>query len=464
MSMTCKNNAKKNNFIYKAIEECVPQNHLVRKLESSLDFNFIYPLVKPYYSSVGRASIDPVVLFKMIFINIVFGLNSMRKTTQEIEVNLAYRWFLGMDMDDKVPHYSTWSQNYLRRYQDSEVFNEIFEEILNQCIQKEFIDFESVFGDSTHQKANANKNKGINVEVELIKKKYDNDLLDEINQDRLAHGKKAFDSLKTRQTKVDEFTGEVVLKKQVKQTKQSPVDPESGVFHKGEKEKCYAYSHQTFCDKNGYVLVSETVPGNVHDNQSFFTAYEILQKKFPTQIENICLDAGYYTPAICREIMLNNHTPYLPYLRPKTKKGFFKKYDYVYDEEYDCYLCPSDKIIKYSTTNREGYRIYVSDPQDCLKCPLRKQCTESKNHQKIIARHVWEHYKEEANHIRHTDKWKEVYPIRKQSIERVFADGKEKHGLRYTRLKGLKKNQHQILMIFGCHNLKKMALFEAKRA
>src|SRR5690554_7862707 len=99
MSMTCTNNAKKNNFIYKAIEECVPQNHLVRKLESSLDFNFIYPLTNPLYSTKGRSRIDPVILFKMIFINKLFGINSMRKTCEEIKVNAAYRWFLHLSFE-----------------------------------------------------------------------------------------------------------------------------------------------------------------------------------------------------------------------------------------------------------------------------------------------------------------------------------------------------------------------------
>ena len=135
-------------------------------------------------------SIDPVVLFKLIFINIIFGLGSMRKTCKEIQVYLAYRWFLGISMDEKVPNYSTWSQNYIRRYGDSEVFEKIFDQILKQAISYGFVDMETVYGDSTHQKANANKNKYTDEEVEIMKKIYENDLLDEINRDREEHGKK----------------------------------------------------------------------------------------------------------------------------------------------------------------------------------------------------------------------------------------------------------------------------------
>lgn len=89
---------------------------------------------------------------------------------------------------------------------------------------------------------------------------------------------------------------------------------------------------------------------------------------------------------------------------------------------YDCYLCPNDKVLKYTTTTKDGYRQFKSNPNDCNQCPLRGKCTESKNMQKVIHRHIWEEYKEEAEEIRHTSLWKEVYPLRKETIERIFAD------------------------------------------
>ena len=200
MAMTRRNN-KNDSIILNTIEELVPQDHDIRMLESCIDWNFIYPLVENLYSDVGRPSIDPVVLFKMIFINIIFGIGSMRKTCREIQVNLAYRWFLGISMDERVPNYSTWSQNYIRRYGDSEVFEKIFDQILKQAISYGFVDMETVYGDSTHQKANANKNKYTDEEVEIMKKIYENDLLDEINRDREEHGKKPIKKKRKRRIK-----------------------------------------------------------------------------------------------------------------------------------------------------------------------------------------------------------------------------------------------------------------------
>lgn len=114
----------------------------------------------------------------------------MRKTCEEIKVNIAYRWFLGLNISETIPNYSTWSQNYIRRYGDSKIFEEIFEEILNRAIRKGFVSLETVYGDSTHQKANANKRKSFNEEVKIVKKKYEDDLLKEINEDRECIGKK----------------------------------------------------------------------------------------------------------------------------------------------------------------------------------------------------------------------------------------------------------------------------------
>ena len=105
-----------------------------------MDFTFIEDEVKDLYSSVGRASIPPVVLFKLLLINKIFGINSMRKTCEECKVNIAYRWFLGLFMYDDIPNYSIWIKNYIRRYKNSDIFNKIFDRILEQAMDYNFID------------------------------------------------------------------------------------------------------------------------------------------------------------------------------------------------------------------------------------------------------------------------------------------------------------------------------------
>lgn len=147
MAMTNRNNIKRDSFIMYTIDDLVSQDHLVRKLESSIDFSFIYPKVRHLYSRVGRASVDPVILFKLLFINIVFGINSMRKTCDEAKHNLAYRWFLGLGIEETIPNYSTWSQNYIRRYKESDIFEEIFYTILQEAMDAGYVNMDTVFGD-----------------------------------------------------------------------------------------------------------------------------------------------------------------------------------------------------------------------------------------------------------------------------------------------------------------------------
>lgn len=425
------------------IDQLVPQDHLVRKLEAAIDFSFIYPLVENLYSSLGRPSIDPVVLFKMTFIQYVFGIRSMRQTIKEIETNMAYRWFLGFGFHTEVPHFSTFGKNYARRFQDTDVFEQIFYRILKEIMKKGLLHADHVFIDSTHVKASANKRKYDKKVVRKETRAYEEKLQLELNIDREEHGKKPFPPEKFEK---DEW----------KEIKESTIDPESGYYVKDERTKQFAYSFHAATDEKGFVLGTIVTPGNMHDSYVLQPLVEKIIEKVKKPLA-IAADAAYKTPAITNFLLENQMLPVLPYTRPKTKDGFFRKHEYVYDEYYNCYLCPQGQVLKYTTTTKEGYRQYKSNPTICANCPLLSQCTESKNHQKLIQRHIWETYMEEAEHLRHSYAIKQIYAKRKETIERVFADAKEKHGMRWTNLRGLKKLSMQAMLTFAAMNLKKLA-------
>ena len=156
--------------------------------------------------------------------------------------------------------------------------------------------------------------------------------------------------------------------------------------------------------------------------------------------------------------------PVFPYKRPMTKDGFFKKYEYAYDEYNDCYICPNNQVLSYSTTNRDGYREYKSCGKVCADCPYLSQCTESKEHIKVVMRHLWEPYMERCEDIRHTIGVKELYDQRKETIERIFGTAKENHGFRYTQMKGKARMELKVGLTFTCMNLKKLAEMLHKRA
>ena len=237
-----------------ALDQLVPENHLVRKMEAAIDFSFIYDLVKDTYSEVGRPSIDPVILIKLTFIQYTFGIRSMRQTIEEIKTNMAYRWFLGYGFYDKVPHFSTFGKNYERRFKDTDLFEQIFYRILKTASEKKLISAEHVFIDSTHVKASANKHKFEKKVVRKETRAYQEQLQEEINKDREDHGKKPFPP--------DKFE-----KDETKEIKESTTDPESGYYVKDERTKQFAYSFHAAADRKGFVLGTIVTPGNTHDSQ-----------------------------------------------------------------------------------------------------------------------------------------------------------------------------------------------------
>lgn len=174
-----------------SLEQLVPKEHLVRKIDAAIDFKFIYELVEDLYSEdKGRPSIDPVMLFKIALIQYLFGIRSMRQTIKEIETNVAYRWFLGLGLDEDVPHYSTFGKNYSRRFEGTKIFEQIFNHILKQAIESGYVKPEEVFIDGTHVKASANKNKRIKVLIKQEGRLYAQKLEDEVNELRKIEGMK----------------------------------------------------------------------------------------------------------------------------------------------------------------------------------------------------------------------------------------------------------------------------------
>lgn len=188
--MLDKKDENKKQVHFLSLEDLVPEDHLVRKLDKAIDLNFIYDEVKDLYSDKGRPSIDPVVLIKLNIIQYTFGIRSMRQTIKEVEVNSAYRWYINYDFYEKIPHFSTFSKNYNRRFKDTDIFEKIFFRIVEQISLKGLIDENNVFIDGTHIKANANNHRYKKAMVKKSVKYYEEELQKEIEKDRLEHEKK----------------------------------------------------------------------------------------------------------------------------------------------------------------------------------------------------------------------------------------------------------------------------------
>lgn len=456
----------KNQLEFVSLEQLVPHDHLLRKIENATDFDFIHKLTKEYYSNLGRPCLDTVTLFKIALLNFLYGKNSIRATLEEAKVNMAYRWFLNLSLSEAVPNYSTFTQNYIRRYKDTDVFEKIFTVIVTRLIEQSLVDASVIFVDGTHIKANANKHKSIKKEVRVIADKYHKELETEINEFREYNGRDKYDDHDDDNPDnylVNEDTGELEKKVdgKTKEITVSKTDSEAGMFVKGEHERSFAYVDQVACDKHGWILGFDVNPANMHDSKAFLPFFEDKLLKYNPEV--ICADAGYANALLAKKVQYQGIKLLVPYIRPKGQETAFGKKVFTYQMEIDAYLCPNKKILEPKNISRDGYIEYTITKKECGDCPFKTACQKQYG-KKTIRRHLYEDCVELAREYRLSPLGKEIYKQRKETIERKFAEGKERHGLRFTRYKGLQKNRDFRSLLYACMNLKKLALLLDKRA
>ena len=385
------------------IDQLVPKEHLLRKIDAAVDFTQLYEMVEPLYcEDNGRPSIDPVVLFKMVLIQHLYGLPSLRRTAEEVSANNCYRWFLGYPLQEETPHFSTVSYNFRHRFTE-ETVDRVFAWILDEVAKAGYLSPKAVFIDGTHIKANANTKKQMKEQIPAAARHYAKELMEEVNADREAHGKKPFDDDNDPPASPRKHKDNTSKKKLARRKKQgfrtvtkSVTDPDCGLFVKGEHKRQFAYEAHTACDKNGFVLETVVTPGNVHDSVAFDEVYDKVTENFP-QVESVVADAAYKTPHICKKVFGDGRVLSTAYKRPQTK--------------------------------------------NCIK---------------TVQRHIWKDYEELADDARYTLAYAQLYKCRKETIERVFADAKEKHAMRYTQYRGLAQVTNWVKLKFVAMNLKKL--------
>ncbi|MDY4880206.1 MAG: IS1182 family transposase [Gemmiger sp.] len=376
------------------MDTLVPKDHLLRKIEKVMDYDWLYERLEGYYCHTnGRPGTDPVVLIKMVLLQHLFGIPSLRQTYREVQVNLAYRWFLGYGLLDEIPHFATVSYAFCKRFPE-ELTDEIFQHILNKALNNGDDDSENGSGGTTEKTV-------------------------------------------------------------------STTDPDCGMFVKGEHERQFAYEAHTACNKRGFVLGVQVTAGNIHDSVAWDELYTTITRRF-NDIRYAVMDSAYKTPWIAKRTIDDGIVPILPYTRYKGAKGSYRPWEYAYLPEKDAYLCPQGAELRHTTTDKDGKRVYRSTPKNCRDCPYKAKCGANEKGQKLLTRHIWQFYLDAVECIRKTEDAKCIYAMRQQTIERVFADAKEKHAMRYTHHRGLTAVTRWVKLKFAAMNLKKLAVWSWK--
>ena len=438
------------------IEDLMPQEHFLRKLEAALDLSFVYEETSPLYSrKYGRPPIDPVVLVKYLLVGFLYGIPSERQIEQRVQTDVALRWYLGLDLFDRVPDHSTISQLRRRKPSFRKVFRRLFEEVVRQCVAAGLVSGRLAVTDSTHVKANASQASEELVEMpeeagvywERLDA-YEEEGLEELERRTGKRRKK-----RTKQIKRDNRRS----KKRVSRT-----DPESGHMKRpGKPEGPHYLSHQTLDGDYGIITGLTVTPGDVYDSVPYLDQLEhIHQSVIP--IQAAAADSAYDFPLAHR--VLEEHGIDF-YVRPQAvydrTQVEFKRDAFRYDQEKDRYICPNGKTLRAKRLYRSDSGLfweYWAEREDCRACPLREKCLSANDRQG--ARKLSDSYFKPSVQ-RHLSRWKE--PDYKQALkqrqiwcEGTFAIQKRCHNLTRVLRRGLEAAEEHCLLSATALNLRRM--------
>ena len=432
------------------MDELVPQDHLLRKIDAAVDFSFIHDICKDLYSpDNGRPAIEPELLFKMLLLGYLYDIKSEVKIAQAVNENIAFKWFLGLKLTEKGPDHATISINRVRRFKDNNIAEQIFDEILHQCIAKGLVGGEILYTDSTHIKAKANKHKKALVTVKETPREYMEELDEQIDLDRKALGKEPFDKDDNDPPEGSGTTSRMV----------STTDPESGQQTRDGKPSGFHYSeHRTVDSKNNVIVNVHVEPANINDITPVPTILKEILFRLGKLPKYMGFDAGYHSAWIAHLLEKSRIQGVIGYRRHTHQKEVFGKYRFRYDAEFDAYTCPEGKHLYWRTTNREGFREYWSNSKECVNCPRRSECISEKAKRRLVTRHVWQDALDDVTWFTKTLNGQRIYSWRKETIERSFAEAKENHGLRFARMLGIQNMREQCFLTAAVQNIKRLAM------
>ena len=344
-------------MVFVDMESLIPENHLLRKIDGMVSFDFIYELLAPYYSATGRPSVDPASMFKMLLVGYLYGIKSERRLVEEIRLNIAYRWFCGFELDDAIPDHSTFSKTRTRKWQQSGLFQNAFYEIVKQCIACGLIDGKAMAADGSYIPANVSRESWVDVETEVEQsmQSYLDSLDEELSQ------QPGFKKPPTRIVKKRRTT--------------SQTDPDSGYINHGNK-RGIGYLMETTVDcKHGILTGVDVYPANEKESTLVLRHLE-RQINLGVPMKRLALDRGYETGAVHRGLELLGITGYIPAIQFSNPP---EKYGFSYDLQLDAFICPEGVPLTYHRLNcnkstGKYLRCYQVEGDACMHCSKRPNC------------------------------------------------------------------------------------------
>ena len=432
-------------FHYFRLEDQVPEDHLLRLIDRHVNFDFVRAKLKDRYSDMGRPSIDPELLLRMLLVGYLYGVTSERKLVEELRMHLAWRWFTRLGFDQEVPHHSTFSKNRHGRFQESNLFQELFEEIVIRCVQAGLVKGEHMSVDGSFVQANADHHS-------------------RVPREQLAEVAKVNRTVREYLKEVEEQNP---VEEPVHQQKEvSTTDPDSTYATKGGTPARLGYYDNYLVDNHSCVIVGVQATA-ARMSQETVAAQDMIDRFARWQGReplSVAADATYGNGEFVQWLTERDITPYMRTRDSIHRKNspFYGPERFTYQPESNSYRCPAGQQLNYVGVNvRNRAHVYIGNRKRCGACPLKAQCTSGKY--KYLPIHMHERARQIARALAATPAFAMAQRQRKK-VEALFAELKNQIGLRRLRLRRLKFVREQFFLAATAQNIKRLVRFLSKPA
>ena len=422
------------------LEGRIPARHLLRRINPTVTgvLADLRGKLEPFYSELGRPSIDPELMIRMLIVSYCYGIRSERKLCEEVELHLAYRWFCRLGLEDKVPNHSTFSVNRHGRFRDSDIFRQLFEAVVRACMDAGLVKGEGFAIDASVMEANASRYHG--------KAPGEIDWSAPERQTRAVA--EFLSGLDNEDTEADRKLPKVI----------SLSDPCAAWTAKANKRVQFGYGLNYMVDVEHAVIVDvEATPARTYEEVAATkTMIDRTETAFSLKPKRLTADTAYGTGKLLAWLLDKDITPHIPvWERYERTDGMFSRRDFTYDAARDCYICPNGRQLRTSGTVHDGrVRNYLSHPADCRICKLKQRCTRAPFRK--IARDINEEARDHARALKATPEFEQSSDARKK-VEMRFAHLKVHHRFERMRLRGLTGARDEFHLAAIAQNLKTLA-------
>ena len=426
-----------------SLEEAVPDDHQVRAIAAVLELSWVHGELASYYSRLGRPSIDPALMIRMLIVGYVFAIRSERALCREVQVNLAYRWFCGLSIEDKLPDHSAFSRARNERFRDSNIFRSMFERIVEACIAAGLVGGEGFAVDASLIAADANKQRSIPGK----------------DWDRNRAPEKASRAVKEYLATLDDAAfgaASDVTPKFV-----SPSDPAAQWTGAMRGPAFFAYADNYLIDVKFGVIMDVEASRAIRQAEvgAAKTMVERTEGRFDIKPKRLAADTAYGSGPnlnwLVKDMDIEPHIPVID--KSKRNDGTFSREDFTFDKERNVYTCPAGKTL--TTTGKvvnDGETIlYRASIRDCGPCPLKSKCC-PKTPERKVTRSIYEEARDVARALAKTAAFAQSCCDRKR-VEMLFAHLKRILRLGRLRLRGPRGVQDEFTLAAIAQNLRRLA-------